>query len=272
MTGNKIFFAVFSLFFPVPAHAFHVDEHVAITRRAILGLEKCGLLPHAWNNSWTDLIGKANEDEDLDVFRKWSKYSHYYNPNHPIDQPRADSSLSVRESVAAILQNPRDDVASNQLIGRIVHHVQDASVPAHAIPVMHAASDGFELLDISSYYAEPFSPEDCTGLAAANPMDLLHSNALATLSALQIPVVYKSNGVFRKAPWQGSFWALGAGNAFGSYGTLGDHFGQTAFAADSDHTVTLDPAQFRAFKRARVQAAVRATQGVILWANKTRGF
>ena len=171
------------------AHAFHIPEHSRITVRAVKDLEICGLLPTSWNQVWTEAIVRADENEDYNLFRKWSKYSHYFNPNHTVRQLRADSSLSVMESVQEIQKNSADSLLVSELIGRIIHHVQDSSVPSHVVPVAHASADGFEVFEIDQVYREPISASDCISLSAQEPMEVLRSNALSTLSALQEQVV-----------------------------------------------------------------------------------
>jgi hypothetical protein len=253
------------------AFAFHVPEHVKITDRAVSQLAKCGMLPKQWGSDWTQAVDKADENEDYDLFNKWLKYSHYYNPNHPINQPRADSALSVNESVAAIEASPRDVLQVNNMIGRIIHHVQDSSVPAHAVPVSHGFGDGFETYNQDSYYAQPFSPAECAKITAAKPMEVLHDNALATLASLKDTVQLTYDGRNAHDTWEHAYWNLGQGNDFGSYGGLGNSFGKTDFNAGS-HAIRVSNAQYTAFKRARLDAAVLATEQVILWAIKARGL
>ena len=95
------------------ARAFHIPEHAKITIRALDGLKNCGLLSNSWDQGWTAAVVRADQNEDYDLFRKWSKYSHYYNPLHPIRQMRADSSLSVIESVREIQKDFRNIILVN---------------------------------------------------------------------------------------------------------------------------------------------------------------
>jgi hypothetical protein len=266
-------FAVLAILASAPsAFAFHVPEHVKITSRAVDQLRKCGLLPEAWGPDWTQAVVRADEDEDYNFLRKWSHYSHYYNPLHPIEQSRADSSASVGESAQEIAAQPGDPLAVNQLIGRIIHHVQDASVPAHVVPVAHASSDGFELFAIDSFYSEPLSPADCPALEAAEPLRLLHDNAMATLEALNEPFAFQVDRVPQTDLWLGAFWEAGQGNAFGRYGTLGNSFGKLELPMADGRTASFVAEEYARFKRARVSAAVKATAAAILWANRVRGL
>jgi hypothetical protein len=164
-------------------------------------------------------------------------------------------------------------VVVNLMVGRIVHHIQDSSVPAHAIPVMHAITDGFEKFDVSNMYGEAYSIEDCPNIAAAEPMNILHDNAAATLSAIQGQVAYRINGGdAQSSRWLETFWELGKGEEFGKYGPFGDRFGVAGITLRDGRKVAVDPAQYVALKRAGVNRAIRSTQQVILWINKVRGF
>lgn len=259
-----------------PAFAFHVPEHVQITMRAVYELQKCGRLPPQWTNDWLETVVRANESEDHNLIRKWSKYSHYYNPYHQADQGRADSSLSVTESVAEINADPADVEGVNKLLGRIIHHVQDSSVPGHAIPVVHAENDGFETYKLDeSLYDKPLSLSDCPAVEAVEavePMQALHDNAVATIESLDASVLVVREGFERTLAWRGSFWSLGEGKAFGEYGSMGNHFGKEKFAIEDGRTVEIDKEEYEHFKAARVRAAIRATESVILWVNKARSL
>lgn len=260
------------LLFALPAFAFHVPDHLAITTRAVQELAACGRLPQRWTNDWTQQVNDADQNEDYNLFRKWSYYSHYYNPNHPLNMYRYDSSATVNESVEAAVAHPGDDILIRQMIGRIAHHVQDASTPAHAVPVAHATSDGFELFDIAAYYAEPVSPAACPAIAVAEPIALLHDNALATLNSLRDPFTLKVGENEIQNTWDTAFYAAGQGNDFGDYGSLGNAFGENSVSFPDGTAATIAPEQYFQFKRARAEAAVRATEAVILWAARVAGY
>mgnify|MGYP003337805414 CR=1 FL=1 len=252
------------------AHAFHIPEHSRITVRAVKDLEICGLLPTSWNQVWTEAIVRADENEDYNLFRKWSKYSHYFNPNHTVRQLRADSSLSVMESVQEIQKNSADSLLVSELIGRIIHHVQDSSVPSHVVPVVHASADGFEVFEIDQVYREPISASECISLSAQEPMEVLRSNALSTLSALQEQVFFQRESFKRQGTWLGTFWLAGDSDNFGSYGPMGNNFGKPVFELEDGRTIRMSVEFYEKFKRDRIKAAVQATRSVILWANRIR--
>ena len=49
-------------------------------------------------------------------------------------------------------------------------------------------------------------------------------------------------------------------------------FGQPIFEISDGRTVQVDKSYYVQFKKARVREAIRATQSIILWANRVRGL
>jgi hypothetical protein len=266
------------------AKGFHIKEHDWITERALEGLRKCQLLPAEWDLGWSQAIRKGNKHEDTNLIRKWTKYSHFYNPNRPLRIGRADSLLSVSESQQSIRGHAHDHDHDHDLeqggeegdgtqdafllLGRIVHHLQDATVPSHVVPVNHFADDGFEKFKLKNYYNAPFSIGQCASLRAIEPAALLKETAQATLARLDQLVGYKTYKRVKRAPWSELFWEASKSNGFGQYGSLGNSFGLAQFELPDGRTVVIDPTQYHAFKSAQVDLAVRATQEAILWANQ----
>lgn len=268
------FLVLFSSLAPLRSDAFLIPEHLAITDRAIFGLQKCGMLPGAWDMNWKEIIAAADKDEDTNIVRKF-KYAHYYNPNHALNlAPRVDSSVSVLESTQQIdeLLPSQNKLEVYKLVGRIVHHLQDAAVPAHAVPVNHLGNDGFEKSNASEFFAEPISIEECAAIALAEPMDILREAALQTLNALEAPVLYADKEGIKRSSWSIVFWQVGEGDGFGRYGILGDNFGKAEIRLKDGSSYTVDPVQYTLFKRAQLSLAILATQRAILWANRKLGL
>jgi len=252
-----------------PAHAFHIPEHMLITKRAIQGLQKCNLLPNGWDMGWAETIAQANKAEDTNLIRKWSKYSHFYNPNKKIRMPRADAMLSVSESRDSVDEHETEsDTDLFKLVGRMVHHIQDAAVPAHVVPVNHFVEDGFEKVNINAFYATPISLSECLRLRAAEPTEVLRQTALTTLANIEQPVKYKLGKREKSSTWGKAFWVADRGDGFGKYGSLGDSFGKGEIELEDGRVLTVNRVQYGKFKRAQVDLAIQATQAVILWANQ----
>ena len=85
------------------AHAFSIEDHSAITAVAFSELRSCSLLP-AGQDTLEANVTSADIDEDLNLVRKWTNYSHYYHPFKKLDMRRADSSVTIRESETELAQ------------------------------------------------------------------------------------------------------------------------------------------------------------------------
>lgn len=265
---------------PRDAHAFRISDHERITRVALDELERCGAIPSDPDTASTaffESVIQGDIDEDLDLVRKWSYYSHYYHPLKEIEMRRADSSATVLESEAALRQGravPEDLRA--ELLGRVIHHIQDSAAPVHVVPVSHWLTDGFESLEVA--IREPSEPgareatPDCRNLLeiqartlrAESLLDILKGTALGTLATLDEAVPYRRAGMARTTRWKQAFWKDAEGPVFGDYGAFGNSFGETSFWYRGDR-VEIDAAVFVRYKRARLRAAVEATQAVWFW-------
>lgn len=267
-------FATILSFSATSAQAFHIPEHLLITQRAITGLQKCNLLPQSWDMGWVQAIHEGNKREDTDLLRKWSKYSHFYSPKKRLrSMGRADSMLSVRESEHALNGHDHDEEENAErsaflLVGRIVHHIQDAAVPSHVVPVNHFADDGFEKTELRGYYRSPFSIADCARIAGAEPSQILRATALTTLARIEEPVGFRTHKRIKRETWSKAFWKPSEGEGFGEYGFLGNSFGKGLIEFEDGRTAHVAPSQYQDFKRAQVELAVAATQAAILWANQ----
>lgn len=252
------------------AHAFHLEDHRAITEQAIAEFRQCVPESNAWLSTEAEdaLIG-ANLEEDINLIRKWLHYSHYYNPNKTLDMLRADSSVTVRDAENELLRTDRTDTLSTaRLLGRIVHHIQDMWVPAHVVPVRHGANDGFEV------FSAPIAAEDresilCDWAHFAVPESVvtLHRNAaLSSIQALDQPLTLVKNGAETSFNWADAFWKPSPTDdeSFGAYGALGNHFGETDFSiGDDEYEISQD--RFADFKSQRLRSAVDSSRLVLLW-------
>src|SRR4051812_19619266 len=112
------------------AWAFSLGDHDRVTRQAAAELVKCfpgELSPGDVNRLvWSDKL------EDLNVLEKWWKYSHYFNPYHPLNMRRFDSSVRVRELERGL--SAHWDLGN---LGHLIHHIQDMASPPHVVPVKH---------------------------------------------------------------------------------------------------------------------------------------
>lgn len=138
-----------------------------------------------------------------------------------------------------------------RLMGRVLHHVQDMSTPAHVVPVYHEpfSPDSYEHYSVK-HTAERLSslgvtPDRFSELRGelGDSFDLYVKGAHATLDYLYEQGTCFSRSVDGKQEevtcdefwlWcrdRGFHGAAKGGEGFGCYGVLGRHFGKTRFEA-----------------------------------------
>ena len=213
-----------------PAAAFRLDDHRALSTRAAALEPSVGACAAG--------IAQGSVTEDLDLFTKWGRYSHYYRPVGPIDAGHRETSevrlAALWAEIDAALS--AGEAAPCDTIGRALHHIQDMASPLHVVPVSHGLTDQFEGRDHGpAVAAATLLPVPI----AAHPLQVHHALALSTWQAAAAP------------PWS-TIWVSGVGEAFGEYGPDGDRFD--------------DPAldwPFDAFAQARVDDALMASRAFL---------
>lgn len=89
--------------------------------------------------------------------------------------------------------------------GRVIHHVQDMSVPSHVVPIYHVSDDKFDNYQSAPLTIADFSPA-CGDLATrVEPGNLLESSAHNTLKAIAAPVIFDGGKAFAGETWM-KFW------------------------------------------------------------------
>lgn len=155
-----------------------------------------------------------------------------------------------KEMQREIRKKSPKDVAN--ILGRVLHHIQDMSTPSHVVPVYHGPllTDSFETYLNKEFLADelnlitisrslPSSPTDLTPAPGTTVIDLYMEAAEKTLQFLKPEnsnFRVDRNGVQCRLPWS-YFWADKsthhkngyptecAVGGFGSFGPLGKHFG-----------------------------------------------
>jgi hypothetical protein len=266
-----LIFCLFAILGP-RAEAFWLRDHEYITKKAIQNLTQCGLLPSNWAPELEQEIIQANDNEDLNLIRKWTHYSHYYNPNKNIDMVREDSSATVGEALESINTNLARGTLDSDVpqmysdLGRIIHHLQDASVPAHVVPVSHFLSDGFESLPIQDPgTVDAGLCQQLAQMSVQDPLLTLRETAIRTLDSLSQSFYYSQAGQLQQSTWGQVFWVTDPGPEFGVYGIFGNNFGRSQFKTAKGIPVNVQPEVFDAFKWNLVESAVLATERAFLW-------
>ena len=182
---------------------------------------------------------------------------------------RADSAARVADLTPQLTQNAStyssDEVGD---LGHLIHHFQDATVPAHVVPVAHSFWDGFETFDFKGDISSGLT---CDQIAAFSDTDLetiLHDTAVQTLQFVRASVVNitaTTDGIDNQiAASLSAFWIESADNNFGQYGYLGNNFGKAKFTVNEiNYSVPADFAP--TFKQHQMRAAVVATLRGLMW-------
>lgn len=185
-----------------PAAAFRLDDHRALSERAVALEPSVGACAAG--------IAQGSVTEDLDLIAKWGRYSHYYRPVGPVD---AGHRVTSEVRLAALWAEIEAALAAGEAapcdtIGRALHHIQDMASPPHVLPVTHSLTDRFEG---RSHEPAIAAAELLPVPELAHPLQIHHALALSTWTAVSEP------------PWS-TIWVGGEGDDFGAYGPDGDRF------------------------------------------------
>lgn len=249
------------------ANAYHLGDHSAVTHEAFQELVRC--FPKAQTLLNVEWITSADLNEDIDLVTKWLFYSHYYNPDKELEMRRADSSERVG-GLASILKHPSAegiDIMEMSTLGHMIHHLQDATVPSHVVPVDHSMWDGFETYDVNGFN----SGLTCGQIAALpieDPLVTLKETALQTLNNIhgfRFDFVTNTAGITNRLMAVGTaFWQESKDNSFGQYGYLGNNFGETSFEINGvDYQIAAT--NYQNFKKQQLRLAVQATLRGLMW-------
>ncbi len=248
--------------------AFSLTDHETITRQAAAELNGC--YPGVLTTADVELLVSENLDEDTNLFRKWTEFSHYYHPQKKLNMFRKDSMDRI-ESLEADLSDPMVEDSPYAIAGHMIHHLQDSAVPAHAVPVDHIWDDGFESLELAQEdFVDPAYRTRCRQIRdGVDPHlrgfeGLLKRSALETLLSLRSPVVLTIGGRKTTQTWT-AFWQESSNSDFGQYGVMGNSFGLSDFLTPGAVPVQVksDPVQYRLFKKKQIRLAVESTKKVL---------
>ncbi|MBU6376201.1 MAG: hypothetical protein KGQ59_09415 [Bdellovibrionales bacterium] len=214
-----------------------------------------------------DSIVRANQWEDQNLLRKWARYSHFYNPEREFASLRLTSKDRII-SLETKIKSRGPGPAPKKYIGEALHHVQDMSTPTHVIPVNHLWTDGFESLPTRTETQFDFgSCNDLIGQAARMSIVEIHQEtAEVTLrrvmnESLRALAIGKPKTRSFKLPLL-AFWNFGGEGQWGSYGIIGNAFGQELVHTDAG-SIFIRNEEYLAFKQRQLQLALRASQLVL---------
>ncbi|MBP5954885.1 hypothetical protein ICA16_04340 [Pseudomonas anatoliensis] len=246
-------FGLSLLFNPsTPAFAFNPDLHSAYALKAAQAYQRCPGVTLPEQLAEALATGTDAEDSNLLTLHQRITNWHFYNRNKKLEpfwfaNRSLDVIFSKRiEKLNALLVEPDADLVEvYEQAGRVLHYIQDMSVPGHVVPAYHAKLPGNdpdpfdEFESIEALPVFELSDAQCQELRAeadkaeATPQRFLDAAATATLQAIeQIDAAGKPvvDGAW-KAYWV--YPARDAADARKGWGQYGDcEFSNTNVNAD----------------------------------------
>ncbi len=187
-----------------PAFAFNPDLHSSYALKAAQAFQRCpGVkLPEQLAEAFA--TGTDAEDSNLLTLPQRATNWHFYNRDKKLEpfwfaNRSLDVIFSKRiEKLNTLLVEPdADPVEVYEQAGRVLHYIQDMSVPGHVVPAYHAKlpgnhADPFdEFESIEALPVFDLSDAQCQALrdeadkADATPQGFLDAAATATLQAIE---------------------------------------------------------------------------------------
>lgn len=219
-------------------------------------------------------IAKANADQaDEPWWQRLFRWNYYDRSRHSAGRVlwllETRMHNSFRDSLRR-LEEAQDISRRFTSLGRLVSYLQDATTPAHVVPVFTTrwwrfnTSDRFNSFAVDIEALNEVIGNDCVDVRRTDGTfeQLLAETADRTLAAVAEPI----QGM--PSTWE-AFWKFDKDNDdFGSYGNAGNNFGRrTTFRCTdnrkSDCVLLADDPLYAEFAQARHLDAVRATIGAI---------
>ncbi|MBI2027802.1 MAG: hypothetical protein HYS98_08410 [Deltaproteobacteria bacterium] len=271
--GSIVLYLFF--FSPALAQAYSLSDHRFLTQAALTEFQRCS---HQSISSELSLeIYRGNFGEDVNLYRKWFSYSHYYHPEKKLDMWRwssADRILNIEQTLQDSFKHSTNEESLYFLLGQALHHLQDMASPPHVVPVNHDMNDGFEDYFVSLMNEFSLSESDpCHFLTLSNDSDsphkMHHDRAQKTLSYVRnnfFPA--QANSVGMSIAWS-AFWKESNDGSFGVYGYLGNEFGSQRILLN-EFVYEINEKVFQDFKITLMRDAIESSKMALDWFYKER--
>ena len=261
--------AVYTLLFLLSFQAFPFKkpQHISITKKSIEMLNR--KFPNkSINLKYAKYILKGVRNEDLFRFDRLSR-QHFYNP---LKKEMFPTSPSVEKRFDQLGRRfiKASGKRKYKLLGKIIHHLQDATCPPHVVPVYHGPCkpDKFDELNVTDYFPgelDAIISQTCSRCY----IDSLHKViAIKTLDAVKqkfgAKITHKADTSTITIDWS-YFWKNDPSQFQGHYGILGkpnhekiDNYGVTKIEVQ-DTTYSIPQSIYDEFSKQQVSLAVNKT-------------
>lgn len=201
-----------------PAVAFKKSFHETVSANGVKLHAECFASRGLGEEGRQVELGAFTEDDEGGWSRvaNWHFYNRFGKPRFLVFHTTLDKVLAERgaDLCEALRAPSRDGLRESVwfLAGRVVHYIQDMSVPAHVIPVWHVPpfEDSFDGYGLTGYDArEPLADvgrDACGGIDRAlkhggGPQELVEASAAETWESIHKPI---SSEI--ESHWAGNFW------------------------------------------------------------------
>lgn len=215
-----------------------IGDHVHLTRIAYEEFLSCeGKEP----NDYLRHLIEGNRNEDRNLLRKWTQFSHFYHPEKELDTkfsgiiPRQTSDKrleNIEEEINTLITDLEEISKVFTQLGYAIHHIQDLTSPPHVIPINHPVAteglhDSYEMYEKrNTLFPDDFnSSQHCSYTSLGKTLlELGKSVALKTLRKVRSSPI----SVHRENQQLTIYWTYFWKEAenFGTYGILGNNFGK----------------------------------------------
>lgn len=298
--------------FTSKSYAYSVDNHKDLTRISIKIFNQCA--SDSFEESWITPLDETEEfrlidgsySEDEDYFDKTTNW-HFYDREGSIGR---ESPLKIFKKIIA---EPTMHSRFNQLeitvrnlvkidgirswqpyeaAGKLIHYLQDVTVPAHVVPIFHPLNDGFgdsfdDYQVNETELLKKFDVNFCNEMKSLKNKSynsILDFYANQTFIALNNSIDDLTGDQGDPIKWN-VFWNIKTNTRmFGSYGIAGNQYGNKYICIDRDlsfdenideeedgecfHMMRIDKSIYDEFANNQHANAIKATLKAILLSQK----
>lgn len=269
---------IFFLFFPLWAQSYMIGDHIHLTR---IAYEEFLLCENKTANDYLKHLIKGNRDEDMNLLRKWTQYSHFYHPEKQldpkfsgvIDRYTSDHRLiDVEQKIDALVSDkPKETTKIFIELGYAIHHIQDLTSPPHVIPINHPVvseglHDSYEMYEKrNTLFPDDFnSSQHCSYMSLGTTLlELGKSAASKTLHKVRSSPI----SVYRENQQLTIYWTYFWKEAenFGTYGILGNNFGKLTIEDPQfpGKVFSIEESVYNDFMKEQYRMAIEHTKSAI---------